>query len=144
MFIVSKNKLDKYEIDQCLINDNYRIQNYDIDSTYYFNHLNSSANSGVRLSGLEIFKNNRMENPFIKSVFIGYKYVQFNVKLLPDVILKVNRKHEIKSDLFYITEWHTIRNSEAYKKKDFIEIWDKVPDWWFVQVVIFSPKISII
>ena len=26
MFIVSKDKLDNYEIDRCLINDKYRIQ----------------------------------------------------------------------------------------------------------------------
>ena len=42
MFIVSKNKLDKYEIDQCLINDNYRIQYYDTNAKQYFNNLDNT------------------------------------------------------------------------------------------------------
>ena len=141
MFIVSKNKLDKYEIDRCLINENYQIQNYNIDSTYYFNHLKSTVNT--KLSSLEIFKNDQIESPFIKSVFIGYKYVQFNAKLLLDVILKVSDKHEIDSNFLYGTKWNSITNNETYKKKEFLKIWDTIPDWWFVHVVVFSPKNNI-
>ena len=142
MFIVSKNKLDKHEIDRCLINDNYRIHYYDTNAKQYFNNLDNTNSS--KLFDHEIFKNNRMENPFIKAVFIGYRYGQFNIDFLPDVILKVNKKHETDSDCFYITEWLTIENSKIHKEDNFIEIWEKIPDWWFVHVVIFSPKISII
>lgn len=143
MFIVSKDKLDNYEIDRCLINDNYRIQYYDTNAKQYFNNLDNTNSS--KLFDHQIFKNNRMENPFIKAVFIGYRYGQFNIDFLPDVILKVNKKHETESDFFYITEWLTIKNStKMHKEADFIEIWKKIPYWWFVHVVIFSPRISII
>ena len=142
MFIVSKDKLDKYEIDRCLINDNYRIQYYDTNAKQYFNNLDNTNSS--KLFDHEIFKNNRMENPFIKAVFIGYRHTQFNIDFLPDVIVKINKKYETESDFFYITEWLSIGNSKMHKEADFIEIWKKIPDWWFVHVVIFSPKISII
>lgn len=45
MFIVSKDKLDKYEIDRCLINDNYRIQYYDANAKQYFHNLDNTNSS---------------------------------------------------------------------------------------------------
>ena len=45
MFIVSKDKLDNYEIDRCLINDNYRIQYYDANAKQYFNNLDNTNSS---------------------------------------------------------------------------------------------------
>lgn len=71
-----------------------------------------------------------MENPFIKSVFIGYRHTLFNVDFLPDVILKINKKHETESDFFYITEWLITGNpTKIHKEANFIEIWKKIPDW---------------